>query len=116
MDPLFFELASDTAWEVGVGADMAGSVLTLLYHLLLCAALSMPAKPLMAIVLVGMPVALVVGVGLLALGRVGYGRWGGRGWGWNGPHRLRRLPLVVILFSFDHRSAYPTQKVTHPHD
>ena len=83
MDPLFFELASDTAWEVGVGADMAGSVLTLLYHLLLCATLSMPAKPLMAIVLVGMPVALVVGVGLLALVRVGYGRRGGQGEGYD---------------------------------
>jgi len=74
MDPLYFELAAETASEVGVGADMAGSVLTLLYHVLLTLTLSMPAAPLMAIVLVGMPIALLVGAGGLVCVRVQYTR------------------------------------------
>ena len=77
MDPLFFELSAEAAAGVGVGADMAGSVLTLVYHVLLCATLSMPARPLMAIVLVGMPVALLLGALVLAPLQIVYSRRGG---------------------------------------
>ena len=76
-DPLFFELAAETAAEVGVGADMAGTLLTLLYHVLLTLTLSMPAAPLMAVVLPGMPVALLAGAAGLVCVRVQYSRRGG---------------------------------------
>ena len=79
LDPLFFELAAETAWEVRVGADMAGSVLTLIYHVLLSATLSVPAAPLMATVLAGMPLALLVGAAGLVCVRVEYSRRGGGG-------------------------------------
>jgi hypothetical protein len=79
LDPLFFELAAETAAEVSVGADMAGSVLTLVYHVLLSATLSVPAAPLMATVLAGMPLALLAGAAGLVCVRVEYRRRGGAG-------------------------------------
>jgi len=76
MDPLYFELAAETAWDSASrgGPDTAGTLLTLLYHLILTAALSIPSGALMAIVLPSMPVALLVGVFLLLPLRVKYDR------------------------------------------
>lgn len=76
LDPLFFELAAETAWDIKAGPDMAGSILTLLYHLLLCAALSIPSATLMAIVLLSMPLALLVGALVLLPVKVSYERRG----------------------------------------
>jgi hypothetical protein len=76
LDPLFFELAAETAWDIKAGPDMAGSLLTLLYHLLLCAALSIPSATLMAIVLLSMPLALLVGALVLFPVKVSYERRG----------------------------------------
>ena len=74
MDPLYFELAAETAWEAGGGADVAGTFLTLIYHLLLCFVLSVPGAQLLPIVLPGMPVCLVAGALLLLPVRVAYTR------------------------------------------
>ena len=74
VDPLYFELAAETAWEAGAGPDVAGAVLTLLYHVALCAVLSVPAGPLLTVVLPGMPACLVLGAALLAPVGVAYSR------------------------------------------
>jgi len=73
-DPLFFELAAEAAHAVGAGAGPSGALLTLLYHLALCVALSMPAAALQAGVMPGMPVALLVGAALLLPARIAYTR------------------------------------------
>jgi hypothetical protein len=65
MDPLYFELAAETAWEAGAGADVSGAVLTFVYHVLLCCVLSVPAKQLLVVVLPGMPLCLALGALLL---------------------------------------------------
>jgi hypothetical protein len=75
-DPLFFELAAEAAHSVGAGAGAAGALLTLLYHLALCAALSVPAAPLQAAVLTGMPVALIISAAIILPARIKYLRRG----------------------------------------
>jgi hypothetical protein len=77
MDPLYFELAAETAWEAGAGADVSGAVLTFVYHVLLCCVLSVPAKQLLVVVLPGMPVCLVLAALLLAPVKVNYTRRAG---------------------------------------
>ena len=77
VDPLFFELAAEAAHAVGGSAGSAGAVLTLLYHAALCCVLSVPADPLKAAVLPGMPAALLVSVLLMLPAQVAYGRRSG---------------------------------------
>ena len=76
MDPLFFELAAETAYDSPsrAGPDEAGTLLTLLYHLILTVALSIPSAPLMAIVLPAMPAALLTGLLFLAPIKIKYER------------------------------------------
>ena len=74
MDPLYFELSAETAWEAGAGADVSGAVLTLVYHVLLCCVLSVPAKQLLVVVLPGMPLCLALGALLLVPLSVKYTR------------------------------------------
>jgi hypothetical protein len=74
MDPVYFELAAETAWEAGAGADVSGAVLTFVYHVLLCCVLSVPASQLLVVVLPGMPVVLALGALLLIPLKVQYTR------------------------------------------
>ena len=70
LDPLLFEAASDAASAGGASAAAAGALLTLVYHLALCAVLSLSPATLRAIAVPGLPAALVAGGILLIFARI----------------------------------------------
>jgi CP family cyanate transporter-like MFS transporter len=70
LDPLLFEAAADAAAAGGASAAAAGALLTLVYHLALCAVLSLAPATLRAIAVPGLPAALLAGGALLACARI----------------------------------------------
>ena len=72
-DPLFFELTADVAASSGASAAAGGGLLTLIYHVLLCAMLSLSPSTLQALSLPGMPIALILAALLLAPAKIPLG-------------------------------------------
>jgi MFS family permease len=73
-DPLFFELSAEAVAPAGVPAGAAGGVLTLWYHVILCAFLSVPPSFLQSYTMVGMAGLMLLSAVLLVPVRVAYTR------------------------------------------